>query len=94
MGLRDHVRGNYFAYSFSRRGAGIYRTPNRRHIATHNRRHETGVNFFPTDEPDIRCLYHRVRGLDHCYESATFNHSERFRHCSLLPQINTDFSVS
>src|SRR4051812_47627210 len=93
MELSDHVGGNYFTDSLACGGARVDRTANSSDVATHNRGHETGVDLFPTNETNIRSFHHRVGSLDHGHESTTFNHSECFRHCSPLPQINTDFQL-
>jgi hypothetical protein len=94
MELSDHMRCDYFTNTLSGGSAGINRTTDRRNVTTHDRRHQAGVDLFPTDEANVRSFDHRVRSLDHGYESAAFNHSERFRHDYLPAKINTDFSIS
>jgi hypothetical protein len=78
------MRRDDLANSLARRRPGIDCTPDCRYVSTHNRGDETSVDLFPTDEANIRRLNHRVSRFDHRHQPTTFDHSECFRHASLL----------
>jgi hypothetical protein len=78
---------NNFAYSLPCRRAGINSGTDRPDVAAHNRRYQTSVDLFPTDETNVRGFHHRVSRFDHRHQSATFNHSECFWHDKSPPLI-------
>src|SRR5216117_186612 len=80
MRLRNDVCGNHLANFPSRGCAGVNGTAHRSNIAAHNCRHEACVNLLPANEAYVCPFYHRIRGLDHCYKTSTFNQTECFWH--------------
>ena len=47
-------------------------------IPANDRGDEPGINFLPSHKHDVRGLHHRVRGLDHADQPASFDHADCF----------------
>src|SRR5215218_6541548 len=87
MWLRDHVCCHDLADSLSRGGARVDSTTNSSDIATHDGRHETGVDLLPAYETNVRGFHHCIGGFDHRHQATAFDHSEGFRHVAIVPKL-------
>src|SRR5437868_226126 len=58
-------------------GAGIRRGFHRPDVASHDRCHQTRIDFLPADKDDVGRLAHRVGGFDHADQAARLDHAER-----------------
>src|SRR4029079_2515502 len=75
---RDHMDADELADAACRGCACIGRGLHGGDVAANDRSDQTGVDFLPADEQDVRRLDHRVGGFDHAHESAGLDEAERF----------------
>src|SRR5439155_5498002 len=74
---RNDVHANELADAAGGGRACVGGRFHRTDIAAYDCRHESGVDFLPADEGDIRGLHHRVGGFNHADETARLHHAER-----------------
>ena len=74
---------NELTHAASGSSAGVGSCFHGADIASNNSRDETGIDFLPANEYDIRGLHHRIGGFDHADQSACLYHPKGFADVSL-----------
>ena len=81
MRAGDDLDADDLADPAGRRGAGVDRRLDGRHVAGHEGRDQAAADLVPADQLDVGRLEHRVAGFHQGDEPLGFDHAECFECC-------------